>query len=138
MQLGSRSFRNENIYFIGTPATSFQKNISALRPLHNSRSSGQHQSFHCQRGYSKSVFACLVRGGDYIMCCPCYKRKAKEIRGSVLRSYTGYSIIDIRTWCCQITGMCSALGLNLLTFVDNLPREWQEFQGLYSSQTDRH
>ena len=54
-------------YFIGTPAASFQKNISTLRPLHNSRSSGRHQSFHCQRGYGKSVFACLVRGGDYIM-----------------------------------------------------------------------
>ena len=54
-------------YFIGTLATSFQKNMSTLQLLHNSRSSGQHWSFHCQRGYGKSVFACLVRGGDYIM-----------------------------------------------------------------------
>ena len=54
-------------YFIRTLAASFQKNISTLRPLHNSRSSSQHWSFHCQRGYGKLVFACLVRGGDYIM-----------------------------------------------------------------------
>ena len=54
-------------YIIRMPATSFQKNISTLRPLHNSRSSGRHWSFHCQRGYGKSVFACLVRRGDYIM-----------------------------------------------------------------------
>ena len=98
MQLDGHSFRKENIYsthisghtfdqgyiyffmvaaaspsmrscyFIGTPAASFQKNISTLQPLHSSRSSGRHRSFHCQRGYGKSVFACLVRGGDYIMC----------------------------------------------------------------------
>ena len=55
-------------YFIRALATSFQKNISTLQPLHNSRLSSQHQSFHCQRGYGKLVFACLVRGGDYIMC----------------------------------------------------------------------
>ena len=52
-------------YFIGTLATSFQRNISTLWLLHDSRSSGQHRSFYCQRGYGKSVFACLVRGGDY-------------------------------------------------------------------------
>ena len=54
-------------YFIGTLAASFQKNISTLQPLQDSRLSSQHWSFHCQRGYGKLVFACLVRGGDYIM-----------------------------------------------------------------------
>ena len=67
IRFAATSPSTRSCYFIGTPATSFQKNISTLQPLHNSRLSSQHRSFHCQRVYGKSVFACLVRGGDYIM-----------------------------------------------------------------------
>ena len=67
MSFAATSPSTRSHYFIRTLAASFQKNISTLQLLHNSRLSSQHWSFHCQRGYGKSVFACLVRESDYIM-----------------------------------------------------------------------
>ena len=78
-------------YFIRTLAASFQKNISTLQLLHNSRSSSRHWPFHCQRGYGKLVFACLVRGGDYIMC---------EVRHPTQK---GYSLLIALQWPTEVS-----------------------------------
>ena len=81
-------------YIIRALAISFQKNISTLRPLHNSRSSGRHRSFHCRRGYGKSVFACLVRGGDYIMCMP---SRAAFISATFIYQDAPWSVFQAQT-----------------------------------------
>ena len=51
----------------GTAAASLTKDVSKRRPLHELSLSGRRRLSHLYREFGKSVFACTVRGGDYIM-----------------------------------------------------------------------